>query len=178
MTSFSPLELPGRKADRIPVVLVVLVLGVVFLTWFCLVTHVAQKTPTQRGKRVSLFFRLASLTLCALSIGIKITRRTCLSTLQRSRSCAPQPHHPPPHARFMGVCTRGGSILKSRRTKTNSPEGAVREGTALQRPRRAEDHVNPMSYSGREPTPNTPKGRGARGPCELRTRFLSSCWRP
>jgi hypothetical protein len=34
------------------------------------------------------------LTLYALSIGIKITRRTCLSTHRRSRSCAPQPHHP------------------------------------------------------------------------------------
>ena len=32
MTPFGPLELPGRKADRIPVVLVVLVLGVVLVS--------------------------------------------------------------------------------------------------------------------------------------------------
>ncbi len=32
MTPFPPLELPGRKADRIPVVLVVLVLGVVLVS--------------------------------------------------------------------------------------------------------------------------------------------------
>ena len=32
LTPFGPLDLPGRKADRIPVVLVVLVLGVVLVS--------------------------------------------------------------------------------------------------------------------------------------------------
>jgi hypothetical protein len=70
--------------------------------------------------------RLASLTLCALSIGIKITRRTCLSTHQRSRSCAPQPHHPPPHARFMGMFRGGRSPAP--KTPKGRGIGEPREG--------------------------------------------------
>ena len=66
-----------------------------------------------------------------LYIGV-LPIRSRLSTHQRSRSCAPQPHHPPPHARFMGMF-RGG---RSPAPKTPKGRGIGEpQGGRLKHPR-------------------------------------------
>ena len=86
--------------------------------------------PGTKGVTRSAFFEVRVLgSLRAdrrdLYMGV-LPIRSCLSTHRRSRSCAPQPHHPPPHARFMGMFRGGRSPAP--KTPKGRGVGEPREG--------------------------------------------------